>query len=293
MPVSLSRGPGSHLLRGAGGVARGAVLLAPLLAALLVPLVGVLSGCASQTPAPVFGWDEKAPAPEGYYRVKRGDTLSEVAERLKLDFASLARWNGLSPPYKIVSGGLLRMAPPTSGGAAVSAAPADDADRGGGQPAGDKGKGAAKAADAVPRSATKVKVRSEDGAPATGSGLAWQWPLRGAVKQTFVRGDRTRSGIRIAGRPGDQAVAAEAGSVVYSGSGLKGYGNLIIVRHNKNYLSAYGFNRRLLVREGDQVKRGQAVAEIGQAAGGSWLLHFEIRKNGTAVDPLGYLPRSR
>jgi lipoprotein NlpD len=87
-------------------------------------------------------------------------------------------------------------------------------------------------------------------------------------------------------------LAAEAGSVVYSGSGLKGYGNLIIVQHNKDYLSAYGFNRRLLAREGDRVKRGQAVAEVGQA-GGDWLLHFEIRRNGTAVDPLGYLPRSR
>ena len=80
--------------------------------------------------------------------------------------------------------------------------------------------------------------------------------------------------------------------MVYSGSGLKGYGNLIIVQHNKNYLSAYGFNRRLLVREGDRVKRGQAVAEVGQT-GGDWLLHFEIRKNGTPVDPMGYLPKSR
>ena len=81
--------------------------------------------------------------------------------------------------------------------------------------------------------------------------------------------------------------------MVYSGSGLKGYGNLIIIQHNKNYLSAYGFNRRLLVQEGVRVKRGQAVAEIGQAAGGEWLLHFEIRKNGNAVDPLGYLPSTR
>ena len=88
-------------------------------------------------------------------------------------------------------------------------------------------------------------------------------------------------------------VAAEGGKVVYSGSGLKGYGNLIIVKHNNNYLSAYGFNRRLLVKEGEQVSRGQTLAEVGQVPGGDYLLHFEIRKNGTAVNPLAYLPGSR
>jgi lipoprotein NlpD len=81
--------------------------------------------------------------------------------------------------------------------------------------------------------------------------------------------------------------------VVYSGSGLKGYGNLIIVKHNKDYLSAYGFNRRLLVKEGERVKRGQIVAEVGQASGGEYLLHFEIRRDGKAVDPLVYLPGAR
>lgn len=291
--ASPCRGPGLPLLPGAGRAPRSAALLA----ALLVCLIGALSGCASQTPAPVSGWDEKAPPPEGYYRVKAGDTLSELAERLKLDFASLVRWNSLKPPYKIVSGRLLRIAPPATGGegATVSTEPVPAAAGAEGEPAGGQRQGSAKAPKAAPSAATAMptKVPSDTRVPATGSGLTWQWPLKGAVKQTFAPGDRTRSGIRIAGRPGDQVVAAEAGSVVYSGSGLKGYGNLIIVKHNKNYLTAYGFNRRLLVREGDQVKRGQAVAEIGQGAGGDWLLHFEIRRNGTAVDPLGYLPRSR
>jgi lipoprotein NlpD len=120
----------------------------------------------------------------------------------------------------------------------------------------------------------------------------WVWPLDGAIVQGFRPGDPARQGLRIGCRPGEEVHAAGAGLVVYSGSGLKGYGNLIIVQHNKNYLSAYGFNRRLLVREGDHVKRGQAVAEVGQT-GGDWLLHFEIRKNGTPVDPMGYLPKSR
>jgi len=87
-------------------------------------------------------------------------------------------------------------------------------------------------------------------------------------------------------------VAAASGTVVYSGSGLKGYGNLIIVKHNNDYLSAYGFNRRLLVDEGARVKRGQKLAEVGQASSGEYLLHFEIRRSGTAEDPLRYLPGS-
>ncbi len=254
---------------------------------LLAVLILLLGGCATQAPAPVVGWDDKGPVPEGYYRVKSGDTLSEVAVRLKVDTAKLARWNGLKAPFKIVSGKLLRVVPPGAGGAPAQGQVAVSSPG----PAGDK-PGSGSEAQADP--AAKPEPREvRPGASAEAGGLTWQWPLKGPVRQTFVRGDRTRSGIRIGGRSGEQVVAAETGSVVYSGSGLKGYGNLIIVKHSKDYLSAYGYNRRLLVREGDQVKRGQPVAEVGQAAGGGWLLHFEIRRKGTAVDPLAYLPRSR
>nr|WP_242467682.1 peptidoglycan DD-metalloendopeptidase family protein [Thiocapsa imhoffii] len=115
--------------------------------------------------------------------------------------------------------------------------------------------------------------------------------MPGAVVQPFNASDRTRQGIRIRGRAGQTVTAVGDGQVVYSGGGLTGYGNLIIVKHNDQYLSVYGFNSRLLVAEGDQVKRGQAVAEVGQAVGGGgYLLHFEIRRDGTAVDPLRYLP---
>jgi len=110
------------------------------------------------------------------------------------------------------------------------------------------------------------------------------------VVQRFRSGNRTLQGIRIAGRSGQKVVAAESGTVVYSNSGLKGYGNLIIIKHAKGYLSAYGFNRRLLVREGARVKRGQGIAEVGQASDGAYRLHFEVRRNGTPVDPLRYLP---
>jgi lipoprotein NlpD len=284
-----------------------------------VLLGGVLAGCASQTPAPVTGMDDGVAAPEGYHRIRQGETLSELAVRLKLDLPTLAQWNRLTPPYKIVAGKLLRVAPPPAGGGgAIASTDTGNAVRGspirstsetrqapgfaGGQTGAQQGEGRpgssardAKAGTpkASPASVTAAETGSEVAVQGSSLRLTWQWPLRGAVEQAFAKGDRTRSGIRIRGRPGDRVVAAEAGSVVYSGSGLKGYGNLIIVKHNKNYLSAYGYNRKLLVQEGERVRRGQAVAEVGQAAGGHWLLHFEIRRNGTAVDPLSYLPRSK
>jgi lipoprotein NlpD len=118
----------------------------------------------------------------------------------------------------------------------------------------------------------------------------WRWPVSGKVVQGYRRGDRTRQGIRISGPAGESVRAAEGGSVVYSGSGLVGYGNLIILKHTNDYLSAYGFNRKLLVKEGDTVARGEQVAELGQAPDGDYLLYFEIRFKGTAVDPLSLLP---
>jgi lipoprotein NlpD len=248
-------------------------------------LATVLSGCGSTGPAPVYEGYGLAPA--GYYRVRRGDTLHKIAGRHKIGYETLARWNNLGPPYRIYAGSLLRVEPP-------------------------EGKGGAKNQDAL-RTVTatkKTKRKKQAGAARTASvgtadnasksssrgsgrvaqGLHWRWPLEGKVVRRFRSGDRTRRGIRVAGHRGEKVRAAEAGTVVYSGSGLKGYGNLIIVKHNDGYLSAYGFNRRLLVREGTAVKRGQSVAEVGQASDGEYLLHFEIRRNGTAVDPLKYLP---
>ena len=120
--------------------------------------------------------------------------------------------------------------------------------------------------------------------------MDWEWPLTGPLVQTYRESDRTRHAIRIGGRSGDQVKAVADGQVVYSGSGLKGYGNLIIIKHSEKYLSAYGFNRRLLVTEGERVNQGQVVAEVGQGADGAYLLHFEVRRHGQAVDPILYLP---
>jgi lipoprotein NlpD len=121
-------------------------------------------------------------------------------------------------------------------------------------------------------------------------GVTWRWPGDGKVVGTYVTGDQTRQGIDIAGKEGDPVRAAADGDVVYSGNGLLGYGELIIVKHNANFLSAYGHNRKRIVQEGDKVKAGQLIAEMGSSAGSREELHFEIRKNGKPVNPLDYLP---
>lgn len=121
-------------------------------------------------------------------------------------------------------------------------------------------------------------------------GVSWRWPASGSVVGTFVSGDQTRQGIDIAGNEGDAVTATADGEVVYSGNGLIGYGELIIIKHNANFLSAYGHNRKRLVQEGEKVKAGQRIAEMGATSAARNELHFEIRKNGKPVNPLEYLP---
>lgn len=133
------------------------------------------------------------------------------------------------------------------------------------------------------------KADDDNGVPAAVDG--WTWPANGQVIVGFVPGDPTRQGIDIAGRAGDPVRAAAAGTVVYSGNGLIGYGELIIVKHSPGFLSAYGHNRKRLVHEGERVAAGQVIAEMGSTGASRDELHFEIRKNGKPVDPLAFLPR--
>ena len=121
-------------------------------------------------------------------------------------------------------------------------------------------------------------------------GVSWHWPAAGSVIGTYVSGDQTKQGVDIAGNEGDPITATADGEVVYSGNGLIGYGELIIIKHNASFLSAYGHNRKRLVQEGDKVKAGQRIAEMGASAAARDELHFEIRKNGKPVNPLEYLP---
>lgn len=266
----------------------GAAAAATWLAVLILTAVG--TGCGTRSgPAPVVA--PVAPAPEGFYRIRYGDTLSEIAERRGIGLETLAAWNRLEPPYGIDAGRLLRIEPPPRGQMPETSAPdpprtaarstpgraTDDADG---------------AKEAGPARASREGSRAAPSVPATNPGIVWQWPLRGSVVQTFRAGDRTRQGIRIAARPGQWVAAAAAGRVVYSGGGLKGYGNLIIVKHDEEWLSAYGLNRKVLISKGEKVQRGQTIAAVGVAPNGNAQLHFEIRKNGAAVDPLEHLPRS-
>lgn len=131
---------------------------------------------------------------------------------------------------------------------------------------------------------------AESAAELNAGGVTWRWPAVGKVVGTFVAGDQTKQGLDIAGRAGDPVRAAAAGEVVYSGNGLIGYGELIIVKHNANFLSAYGHNSKRLVKEGERVKAGQEIAEMGATSASRDELHFEIRKNGKPVNPLDYLP---
>ncbi len=290
-----------------GWLSRGAALVSAAVFSIAVVLLG---GCGSTgTPAPVDSWDGSGPVPAGYYHVREGDTLLSISRRHKLDYRKIARWNGIGPPYRIYAGRLIQVVPPDHRAAPVTSS-AGSAGSGGSAAGVSKVrkpsssgsrtvttapktvKTTSKTAKTARTGKTASQGSTKTASAAKGSGVKWRWPLSGKVTQTYRRGDRTRQGIRIRARAGQLVKAAGAGSVVYSGSGLKGYGNLIIVKHNKNYLSAYGFNRRLLVNEGDRVKVGQDLAEVGQASDGAHILHFEIRRNGSAVDPLRYLPRS-
>lgn len=202
--------------------------------------------------------------------VQRGDTLYSIATRNGIAVADLAAWNGLSPPYTIYPGQRLRLYP-GSGRVAqpTPTRPATPPRSGPGSP---------------PPPPTPVVV-----APPS-SGFAWRWPADGALVGRFVPGDPTRQGIDIAGREGSPVLAAADGTVVYSGAGLVGYGELVIVKHTENWLSAYGHNRKRLVNEGQLVKAGQPIAEMGHSGAPRDMLHFEIRYNGKPVDPLPYLP---
>ena len=265
------QGPLRRSLRAPQGARRGLGLGGPAIFLLGIAWALLGPGCASREPAPVGGWDWKGPVPQGYYLIQSGDTLGEIADRRRLSRRDLIRWNRLEPPYVIYAGRLLRIGPP-------------DGDAGSRPPAPEAPSQGPRLATAPPTTVPQAGLRATD------PGLTWAWPLEGALRQRYRAGDRTHQGLRIACRPGEPVRAAAAGEVVYAGSGLKGYGNLIIVKHDEKYLSAYGFNRRLLIAEGNEVKRGQALAECGQGPGGASLLHFEIRRDGLAVDPLSYLP---
>ncbi len=218
--------------------------------------------------------------PGATVRVQRGDTLYGIASRNGIQAADLAAWNGIAPPdYTIYPGQTLRLYP---GGARTGSASAPaTAPSAATRPATTPPAGGIVRSTATPTPAPAAPVDS---------GIRWRWPADGHLLGRYVAGDATRQGIDIAGSGGQPVRAAADGVVVYSGAGLVGYGELVIVKHNEQWLSAYGHNRKRLVNEGQNVKAGQQIAEMGSSGAAREMLHFEIRYNGKPVDPQLYLP---
>jgi lipoprotein NlpD len=239
----------------------------------------------------------------GYYIVRRGDTLYSVAWQNGLNFRQLAEMNGIRPPYTIYVGQSLRTAPMTSIAPEPGPAPAAAPPPGQVAPsvpapaviAPDIRQSQPEPVPAIPGPPARVAAPQpvaapEPPLPAVVSG--WVWPVRGPLLRGYTPEGNGKKGIDIGGRAGQPVMAAAAGRVVYSGSGLVGYGRLIIIKHNDNLLSAYGHNSELLVAEGDYVKAGQVIAKMGSSGTSSTRLYFEIRQDGKPVNPLRYLPRS-
>ena len=248
-----------------------------------------LAGCTASWRAPVEARGQKTVSSKPQrsvirtdeYRVRRGDTLFGIAWQKGVDYRLIASWNGIRPPYRIYAGQTLRLKPPVAS-RKPPLAPAPKATA--------KARSEPRARTASKPSPRPVQ-RPASKKPAVRKKLAWRWPVQGRIVSSFKAGDPLRQGVKIAGSSGKPILAAEGGKVVYSGSGLIGYGRLIIVKHNDNYLSAYGHNRKILVKEGDQVTKGKKIAEMGTANNGKPMLHFEIRRDGKPVDPVRLLPR--
>lgn len=199
---------------------------------------------------------------QGRIVVAAGDTMYGLAEEVGVDFKELARWNNIPPPYTIRPGQVLRTTPPGS-------APESRKRRS------SSGKSSS-SRNANPRSTAKVG--------------SWVWPADGPIVRRFsARG--TNKGLDIGGRRGAAVHASAPGKVVYKGSGLRGYGQLIIIKHNRDFLSAYAHTDRIYVEEGDVIKGGQKIASMGSSGTDQVKLHFEIRYRGSPVDPLKYLPK--
>ncbi|MFP5467834.1 MAG: peptidoglycan DD-metalloendopeptidase family protein [Gammaproteobacteria bacterium] len=231
----------------------------------------------------------------GYYTVKPGDTLYRIALESGQAPRDLQAWNNLPNPNLIEVGQVLRVAPPAPVAAPVApvaVAPVASSSVVG-RPIGQTSTTAPATASSTapaPAAAPATPAPAPVAEPAAGPDeIAFVWPAQGGVIATF---DEARNkGVSIGGKPGDPVVAAADGRVVYAGAGLRGYGNLVILKHNNTYLTAYAHNQALLVREDQMVRQGQRIAEMGSSDTDRVKLHFEVRRQGKPVDPLNHLPK--
>lgn len=222
-----------------------------------------------------------------------GDTLFSIAWRYGLKYEALAKHNGISSPYVIRPSQIIRLNVPgfagsaagrQQGGKSIGAAkqPLPGTNR---TPASIQKEGTIRQENRTGMAHAKTDKKQVWGAP------QWRWPASGPLLSSFQGTNALNKGIDLGGKLGEPVLAAAGGQVVYSGSGLRGYGKLLIVKHNESFLSAYAYNDRLLVKEGDFVKAGQRIADMGSSGTDRVKLHFEIRRDGTPVDPLKFLPR--
>ncbi len=236
---------------------------------MLVTVLLLVSGCSQTSQRSIF------PSSQTHYTVVKDDTLYSIALRAGIDVKQLINWNHPVNPYALFPGQIIHLRPKNSNFTATSHRhknhPRSHISRVFKQ-----------------QSNAKKQVRIAEIQKKTLK-IRWLWPLTGVVVKSFNQ--TGRKGIDIAGKLGDTILAAASGKVVYSGRGLLGYGNLIVIRHGPLYLTAYANNRRLLVNQGQVVRQGQKIAEVGELSGRKPSLHFEIRRDGKPINPLLYLPR--
>lgn len=279
---------------------------------LLILCLTVLASCHRHRPAPIEEHSASSAKRElnsdGSYSVRPGDTLFAIAFSYGLDHRDVATWNRVASPYVIYPGQRLRLSAPPSGNKRNKGRSATV------QTKGIKTPGATtttttttKPASSKPPATTQKAVTPKqvaatpppESAPVAKSTTtkvsvdpdSWRWPANGRVLRGYVAANPSRNGLDIVGTEGQPIMASAAGKVVYSGNGLLGYGELIIIKHSDRMLSAYAHNKVRLVQEGEQVSAGQKIAEMGRNDENEQLLHFEIRVRGKPVNPIGYLPK--
>ncbi|MCP4433518.1 MAG: peptidoglycan DD-metalloendopeptidase family protein [Gammaproteobacteria bacterium] len=213
----------------------------------------------------------------GWYQVRPSDTLYSIAWRYGLDYRELAKWNKISVNSTIYPGQKLLLIKPSGGQASIDANQSDKQ---------------------ISQTSEVAADTSSEGRQSVISSIyqgndprSWLWPTKGRLISTFSAGKLDRRGIDIAGKLGQPVIAVADGKVVYSGNGLAGYGNLIIIKHSDRYLSAYAYSQQRLVKEGTTVKAGNVIAKMGNSKSTTARLHFQIRKNGKPVDPMIFLPK--
>lgn len=283
------------------------------------PVVDRTSPPAPSRPAAVAVDDSKDDI-RGTYTVKKGDTLLRIALDHGQNYRDVVAWNNLANPNDIKVDQVLRVAPPDHGPAVVQtspiqmpdarpaapAVPKKTAPRGDKRAYSDAALAELKKDEAAKQADSRNDAKADKDKPEVGVAaippavppasvgasdeekLSWAWPSDGKIVATFDEGKN--KGIDIAGKPGQQVMAAGAGKVMYAGSGIRGYGNLVIVKHSNSLLSAYAHNRSIVVKEGQNVNKGQMIAEMGDSDADSVKLHFEIRQQGKPVDPSRFLP---